>query len=97
MLNTDSLPLVEAVQKETGYRPHLSTVLRWCLKPNRYGNILESWMVGGRRMTSVDAVQRYNAANTAQAAPSVLRSEPSATATTASHRRAVQALEAEGL
>ncbi|MFK8113394.1 MAG: DUF1580 domain-containing protein, partial [Rubripirellula sp.] len=33
MKSNDLLPLARAVYLETGYRPHLSTVIRWCLKP----------------------------------------------------------------
>ncbi|WDQ17338.1 DUF1580 domain-containing protein [Rhodopirellula sp. P2] len=54
------LPLLDAIEQETGHRPHPSTAMRWCLKPNKHGNVLESWMIGGRRMTSIEAVRRYN-------------------------------------
>ncbi len=96
MQETQLMPLVEAVQKATGYRPHLSTVLRWCLRPNRFGIVLESVVVGGRRLTSVAAVAAYNAANTAAASP-----HQSATQTrcseSSSHKAAMRALEAEGI
>ena len=58
------LPLVAAVQAATGRRPALSTVLRWCQRPNRRGVQLESWLIGGRRVTSVESVHRYNQRNT---------------------------------
>ena len=63
---TDELahPLVVAVHRAHGRRPHLSTVLRWCQRRNKYGNKLESWLQGGRRVTSVEAVRRYDEANT---------------------------------
>ncbi len=64
-----SLPLVDAVEAATGRRPHLSTVLRWCQRRNRYGIKLESWMLGGRRFTSVEAVNRYNERTTEAADP----------------------------
>lgn len=58
------MPLVKAIEAATGYRPHLSTALRWCQRENRNGVRLESWMLGGRRVTSVEAVHRFNQANT---------------------------------
>lgn len=52
------LPLVEAVQKETGQRVHLSTVLRWAQHGSR-GVYLETKMLGGRRMTSRRMVREF--------------------------------------
>lgn len=52
------LPLVEAVEQETGIRPHLTTCLRWCTRGS-HGIKLQSWMLGGRRVTSREAVRRY--------------------------------------
>lgn len=59
-----SLPLVQAIKQVTGRHVHLSTALRWCQSRNRYSNRLESWLVGGRRVTSVEAIRRYIEANT---------------------------------
>ena len=67
--NEVGLPLVEAIHKETGRRPHLSTALRWCQSRNRYGIKLQSWRIGGRRVTSVECVRRYNEATTVAADP----------------------------
>ncbi len=58
---TSYLPLVEAVRAATGRKVHLSTVLRWCSRGAR-GRVLSSWMVGGRRMTTVEAVNAFIAA-----------------------------------
>jgi len=58
------LPLVDAVEQASGRRPHLSTCLRWCTRGAR-GVRLESWVLGGRRLTSVAAVLRYMDATTA--------------------------------
>jgi hypothetical protein len=52
------LPLLTAVEVATGARPHLSTILRWCTKGAR-GRVLESVVLGGRRMTTVRAVQAF--------------------------------------
>lgn len=57
-------PLPTAIEKATGQRPHLSTCHRWRLKS---ANPLETVKVGGRRMTSVEAVTRFIEANTAAA------------------------------
>jgi hypothetical protein len=59
--NETGLPLVDAVKQATGRRPHLSTVLRWCQRPNRYGIRLESWRIG------VERVRAYNERTTAAA------------------------------
>ena len=56
-------PLVMAVERATGQRPHLSTVLRWSTR-GQNGVRLETKMLGGRRMTSTEAVDRYVAAVT---------------------------------
>ena len=47
-------------------RPHLSTIHRWRLR-GVYGVKLETVMVGGRRYTSREALQRFAAATTAAA------------------------------
>jgi hypothetical protein len=47
-------------------RPHPSTMWRWCLRGVR-GIRLESWVVGGRRYTTADAIARFIAATTAAA------------------------------
>ncbi len=91
--NEVGLPLVEAVHKETGRRPHLSTVLRWCQTRNRYGIKLQSWRIGGRRVTSVECCRRYNEATTVAAEKGV----PTATSCqrTAAHDAAVNELDRE--
>ena len=93
----DALPLVEAVHKGTGLRPHLSTVQRWCQRRNRFGNRLESWIIGGRRYTSVEAVHRYNAANTLAAERRDGLITPSSTTTqrTKAHSDAMRELDRE--
>lgn len=60
------LPLVDAVEEATGRRPHLTTCLRWCTRGTRNGVRLSSRVLGGRRLTTVDAVRDYmNAATNA--------------------------------
>lgn len=96
MHENQSLPLLNAIEQATGYRPHPSTAVRWCSKPNRHGNVLKSWMIGGRRMTSVEAVRCYNEANTQQASPA--RSETAAPiSSSASQLKAMQTLDREGV
>lgn len=58
LTNEKLLPLVDAVTSATGRRPHLSTCLRWASKGSQ-GIKLETVVLGGRRLTSPDAVQRY--------------------------------------
>jgi hypothetical protein len=58
------LSLVEAVEKATGYRPHKTTVTRWCILGSR-GSKLHSVILGGRRLTTVQDVKDFMAATTA--------------------------------
>lgn len=57
-------PLVDAVEMATGRRPHLSTCLRWASR-GTCGIRLETTVLGGRRLTSPGAVERYMVAVTA--------------------------------
>ncbi|MCA9140811.1 MAG: DUF1580 domain-containing protein [Planctomycetales bacterium] len=61
------LPLRDAVERATGRRPGVSTVMRWCQKPNRYGIKLRSRKLGGLRLTSIQAVEEYIDRTTAAA------------------------------
>jgi len=96
MPTQELIPLVEAVQEATGRRLHLSTVLRWCQRPNRHGIRLESWIVGGRRLTSIEAVQRYIDANTRAADPCAIPSQTNRQAK-AAHDSAIAELESDGI
>ena len=51
------LPLVEAIERETGWRPHLTTALRWCQRKS--GNQLKSAKVGGKRLTRQSWVREF--------------------------------------
>lgn len=51
-----TLPI--AVEKATGRRPHLTTCLRWTTR-GVSGIKLESFVLGGRRLTSEEAVLRF--------------------------------------
>lgn len=64
VITMEMLPLKEAVEKVTGRKVSLSTILRWCTRPNKYGVRLKSWMVGGRRLTTTEEVQLYIQNNT---------------------------------
>lgn len=89
-------PLVDAIYQATGRRPHLTTALRWCLKGTS-GIKLESWKIGGRRMTTVDAVNAFVAATTAASGPgsgSVAVENPRSNS---AHLEAMRRLDAEGI
>ncbi|CAD71583.1 hypothetical protein RB443 [Rhodopirellula baltica SH 1] len=92
-----SRPLLSAIELENGLRPHPSTATRWCLEPNRHGNVLKSWLIGGRRMTSIAAVKEYNAANNQQSMASDSTAAASSIANSKTHSKAMQDLESEGL
>lgn len=73
--NENLLPLCEAVQQATAHRPHLSTVMRWCLSGSQ-GIQLESKMLGGKRLTSIEAVQRFVEARTRASTPNHASNAP---------------------
>jgi len=52
------LPVATVAEKLTGQRPHPTTVCRWCGK-GASGVALPSLIVGGKRMTSVDAFKQW--------------------------------------
>jgi hypothetical protein len=70
-------------------RPNLSTVWRWVQRGVR-GVRLETAMIGGRRITSQEALERFNAAVTAAADGS-----PSSTRTPRQRQRDIEQAEAE--
>lgn len=51
------IPIAEAAQHVPG-RPSVPTLWRWVLKGTRGGK-LDSILVGGRRFTSLEAIQRF--------------------------------------
>lgn len=61
--NEQLIGLLDAIEQATGRRPHLSTAIRWCTRGAR-GARLESCFLGGRRLTSVEAVYRFIDAST---------------------------------
>jgi hypothetical protein len=63
--NETVIPIAEAPQHIPG-RPSLATVWRWVLNGTRAGK-LESFLVGGRRFTSLESIQRFAQQSTAAA------------------------------
>lgn len=82
------LSLSEAAKILPG-TPHLSTLHRWRLRGVR-GVKLETCLVGGRRYTSVEAVDRFLAASTAAA-----DSQPNPRRTPVQRQRAIERAEEE--
>jgi len=74
------ISFIEATRVTPG-RPHVSTVVRWGTKGVR-GVLLETILVGGRRFTSHEAIERFIAAVTAAA-----NGEPAPTRTPAQRQR----------
>lgn len=66
-VRTQYLPLVKAIYEATGQTVHLSTALRWCFD-GRSGCKLRSWVVGGRRRTTVESVEKFIDETTAASA-----------------------------
>ena len=55
----ESLVPINDASEITPGRPHLATVYRWFTKGVRGGIKLETVLVGGRRFTSREAIQRF--------------------------------------
>ena len=90
MLTSESLfPVPAAFEKVTGQRPHPTTVHRSRLR-GVGGVKLETVRCGGRRLTSLEAVQRFIAGCTAAAA-----GEPIAPRTNRQREAAIAAAERE--
>jgi uncharacterized protein DUF1580 len=64
--NENLLPCSEVARETPGEPPHASTVRYWRVHGIR-GVKLETVMIGGRRYTSKEALQRFFAATTAAA------------------------------
>jgi len=89
-------PLVDAIAAATGHRPHLSTALRWCQRG--VGSIkLKSWKIGGRRMTTVEAVREFIELTTAASDQSAAPTSTQTTPTSKAHEAAMRALREHGL
>lgn len=52
------LSIMEAIERVTSRRVSPATCHRW-ISTGLNGIVLESWMLGGRRFTTVEAVQRF--------------------------------------
>jgi len=65
-IHSDSLLTISQAAKSLPMRPNVSTVWRWVLQ-GCGGIKLESILIGGRRLTSSEAIQRFADARTAQA------------------------------
>ncbi|QDV66963.1 hypothetical protein Poly24_06530 [Rosistilla carotiformis] len=61
------LPLHSAVEQVINAPVNRVTAWRWATRPNRYGVQLQSWIIGGKRRTTVAAAERYIAESTAAA------------------------------
>lgn len=81
------LGLVDAVEHATGRRVHLATALRWASRGSA-GVRLESVFVGGRRLTSAEAVTRFVAQCTAARGGAVATVTPPAQADRQAERSA---------
>ena len=82
------ITLAEAVKVLPG-RPHISTIWRWWARGVR-GIRLETAVIGGRRFTSTQALQRFAEASTAVANGDVTGT-PSNSTSTARQRRIADA------
>jgi len=82
------LPMAKAFQAVTGYRPHAGTLARWAIIGSKTVKLETRW-VGSRRMTSVEAVRRFQEARNVAAGNA--KSESRAESRNSSKRRADRA------
>jgi hypothetical protein len=90
-LATETLMSLSAATHSLPDRPHVSTLHRWRTRGIR-GIRLETCLVGGRRVTSAEALQRFSAALTAAANG---ESMPEATRTPKQRDRSIEQAERE--
>jgi Protein of unknown function (DUF1580) len=88
-IRVEQLLSFPAASKTLQSEPHVSTIHRWRLKGIR-GVRLETILVGGRRYTSLEAIERFAAATTAQA-----NGDPVPVRTSRQRERAVRRAEQE--
>jgi hypothetical protein len=62
------LPVPAAIEAVTGSRPHPTTCWRWAVQGSG-GHRLQTWIVGGRRMATIESVESWIAKRTAQRTP----------------------------
>jgi hypothetical protein len=84
-ISSEALLSLNDAAKSLPGRPHISTLHRWRLRGVR-GIRLETALLGGRRFTSVEALERFSAAITAAA-----DGEPPPTRTPRQRERAIAA------
>ena len=65
-IQTESLLSISDAAKSRPSRPHVSTLWRWINRGVR-GVQLETCLIGGRRFTSVEALERFSVATTSAA------------------------------
>jgi hypothetical protein len=75
LISNESLIPVSDAPKHVPGRPHIATIWRWIQRGCR-GVRLETWLVGGRRFTSLEAIDRFIERTTAAAAPELACAVP---------------------
>jgi hypothetical protein len=88
-LQTETLLSFREAAARLPGRPGLSTLHRWRLRGVR-GVKLETWLIGGRRFTSQQALERFASGTTAAASD-----QPMSVSTRRQHERAVKRAEQE--
>lgn len=94
-LSTESVLSLNAAAKSLPGRPHVSTLWRWYARGVR-GVRLETTVIGGRRFTSREALQRFAERGTAVASDDVLPARTDRQRE-AAIRRAQRELDAAGI
>jgi len=87
-LGTETVLSLNQAAKAAPGRPHLATIWRWAQRGVK-GVKLETIVVGGRRFTSSEAIERFIARTTAAA-----NGEPAPIRTPRQRQRAIAAAEA---
>ncbi len=78
MLKTKYLSVPDAFEQLTGSRPNPTTCWRWAKDSG-----LETWMIGGRRRTTIEAVQQFIESRTLDAKLKARAPKPSEAASDA--------------
>ena len=63
--NETLIPVSEIPRHLPGRRVHVATIWRWLSKRGCRGQRLDSVLIGGKRYSSIEAVERFIAATTA--------------------------------
>ena len=95
-LQSETLVPVSEIPSHVPGRPHLATCWRWIQRGCR-GVKLETLLIGGKRFTSLEALQQFAEATTAAAAGSSTVTASTPSAARKRHKQACRQLDEVGI